>query len=140
MRVVVLAHPTKYKMTRTKLCLLMRFYRWAVKLEVISGAQVPLSLGQWLCVASITCWHPVALISRSEQPWASLGTYRSCPQTANRCGLIGSERQGISPFNSPQSHCCVYCALMSAIERLKLRDKIQTPSYNISVVILNKFR
>jgi len=81
--VAVLAHPTKYKMTRTKLCLLLEDFAelGGEAMEVISGAQ---TVSKTQSMARL-CKQYNLLASRGSdfhapgQPWAALGMTAELP-------------------------------------------------------------
>jgi predicted metal-dependent phosphoesterase TrpH len=81
--VAVLAHPTKYKMTRTKLCLLLEDFigLGGEAMEVISGSQTP---SETQSMARL-CKQYNLLASRGSdfhspgQPWAALGKTPELP-------------------------------------------------------------
>ena len=92
--VAVLAHPTKYKMTRTKLCLLIEDFIDAggEAMEVISGAQNPSITGSMAALC-----HKYNLLASCgsdfhapEQPWASLG---HVPQLPSNCKPVWTHWQ-----------------------------------------------
>lgn len=85
--VAVLAHPTKYKMTRTKLCLLLEDFIDAggEAMEVISGSQ-----GPSITASMAGLCHKYNLLASCgsdfhalEQPWASLGHVAQLPSNCN---------------------------------------------------------
>jgi len=85
--VAVLAHPAKYKMTRTKLCVLVEAFKAAggQAIEVISGKQ-PVSLTTNL--AKIALQYDLAASCGSDfhvpdQPWQELGSAGQLPVTAD---------------------------------------------------------
>lgn len=81
--IAVLAHPTKYKMTRTKLCLLLEDFveLGGEAMEVISGTQ---TISETQSMARL-CKQYNLLASRGSdfhalgQPWASLGMASELP-------------------------------------------------------------
>ena len=81
--VAVLAHPTKYKMTRTKLCLLLEDFieLGGEAMEVVSGTQ---TLSETQSMARL-CKQYNLLASRGSdfhspgQPWATLGKTSELP-------------------------------------------------------------
>jgi len=83
--IAVLAHPLKYKLTRTKLkCLLDKFLQSGGQgMEVISGQQLP----QQTSELAQLCEHKKLLASCGSdfhgpgKPWAQLGTFARLPKS-----------------------------------------------------------